>query len=696
MPLPSLEQYFYLLTERESLSSSQLGDYEFLSDASGKYLYKHGTTAVVFKARKGNKHYAIRFFLREEPQLFRRYEQISSYLENKQLEWKVGFKFLERGIFFEEQFYPVIIMDWAEGLPLNQFIDEEIFNQSLLFGLQKKLANLSDSLEKNHIGHGDLKFDNILIDRNGADFSFKLVDYDSFYVPDFEGLKNLEPGSPGFQHPRRLASDFSERVDRFSLWVMLTALEALKHDTDLWTNADQFGYNKTKNLVFTLKDLINPAGSKLIQRLQGYKSEALNFYLEKLIRYSQLTRLDDVEKPALYKDAAYMPATKPVAAPVPPVPPVASVPAVPTPAPKPKEEEKKFDIEIKSNPSGKDVALRGVKKGITPLKLSITRNDFAFVEVMDGNEKVKVPINDQIKTYEIGLPKKEPVQQPAIEQDEILEFGADRYTITEGDLATINWRVKGNSKIHISNIGEVAEKTGKKRIVLKDTTRYVLSVGSKQRSLTISVDPKPTPVIEKPAAPAETKVPYKRSYSQIKTKKTRSKKPYVLGGLALLVLIIAFFLFRYFTNPDTQTAGQYNTADLGNAYNTEPAFSTTTVTTFLDGLYASYNQRDLNGILNHYAPAITEYYDEKNMNKDSLRSVINDLFIAPALYRCRPDYKSLKVEPSENHCKVTITVMEQLKSDEASAEEKYNTTIEYVIDPSFKIISEKNIETKSR
>ena len=120
-------------------------------------------------------------------------------------------------------------MEWVEGTPLNKFIDRYSVDNFTLSKLQRKLIELSASLEESGIGHGDLKYNNIILQNEGADIRLKLIDYDSMFIPAFRGKKNLETGSPGFQPLKRLASHFSETVDRFSIWVMLTTLEAVKN-----------------------------------------------------------------------------------------------------------------------------------------------------------------------------------------------------------------------------------------------------------------------------------------------------------------------------------------------------------------------------------------------------------------------------------------------------------------------------------
>jgi hypothetical protein len=725
MPLPTLEQYLSILETREQGVLSHLRDYQFLRTDSGdgkEFFFRHGTSAAVFKAVKGGKHYAVRLFLRDEPQIFKRYEEVSDYLSGKRFFWKLDFTYLPREIIIGDKGYPAVIMDWAEGLHLNHFIDEAVYSHSTLSRLQEKLVELVSSLEENKIGHGDLKFDNLIIQKQANDFSISLVDYDSMYVPALEGEKNLEPGSPGYQHPRRLASNFSETMDRFSVWVMLTALEAIKEDSSLWTDPSQIGYKPERNLLFTLKDFINPTNSKLFQKLKSYNNPALNFYTENLIRFCQIQHLNSIEKPVLFEEQVLSKLVKQenkeldkqeIREPVKQVTPepvkeeikLQEDVIVVQPKVEPKTEtpvrEVLHEAEIKSVPPGKDLLLRGVKKGITPLKLSLAKADFDFVEIRDENEKVKVPVNDQITSYEINLPKKElPVIQKPAEQDEIIEFTADRYSATEGELATINWKVKGDGKIHISNIGEVAEKAGRKRIVLNNTAKYVLTVGSKKRALTIKVQPKKTePKTEHPEPKIGQLITKAKTNLHIKERVTRpasqlSKKWIVPAAIVIAIGGLSFLGYQVLSG-EKQSGGyltqQTNTAKIGLVPQEASAvYTEANVTEFLRKLYSAYNKRDLKAILGSYNNSLTEYYDSSNLSKASLIPILDDLFLTPQTYSCKPDYSSLKIEPLGNNCKVTVNVVEKIRYDVSSKTESYNSTIEYTLDPSLKIIAEKH------
>src|SRR5690606_13181464 len=120
------------------------------------------------------------------------------------------------------------------------------------------------------------------IEGDANDFKIKLIDYDGMYVPPLDNHKSFENGRSEFQHPKRTLNHFNSEIDRFSIWVIITALEALKYDKALWDEVMQGGYNTLDNFLFIAQDFLNPSDSKLFERLDKVNSDSLNFYVNKI------------------------------------------------------------------------------------------------------------------------------------------------------------------------------------------------------------------------------------------------------------------------------------------------------------------------------------------------------------------------------------------------------------------------------
>ena len=168
--------------------------------------------------------------------------------------------------------------------------------------MQKKLIVISDDLEKYNVGHGDLQCGNIIISGTPSNFQVKLIDYDGMYVPAMAYKKSIEKGRSEFQHPKRTLHNFNPEMDRFSFWVMITALEAIKIDKTLWREVMQGGFNTLDNFLFTIQDFLNPYQSNLFNRLYKLNSTSLNFYLETL-KWLCNSEMSIIPKPSLYPNS---------------------------------------------------------------------------------------------------------------------------------------------------------------------------------------------------------------------------------------------------------------------------------------------------------------------------------------------------------------------------------------------------------
>ena len=195
-----------------------------------------------------------------------RYEAISRHLRQAKLPFTVDFSYLEQGIRVAGRWYPVLKMEWIEGLTLNQFVAKYADKPAVLEGLLHIWARMARHLRASGAAHGDLQHGNVLLvpEAGAASLGLKLVDYDEFFVPALAGKPSGEVGHGSYQHPRRTREGtYSLEVDRFPVLLIATALSALKAGgRALWEK-----YDNGDNLLFTQEDLEAPSKSPLFYEL---------------------------------------------------------------------------------------------------------------------------------------------------------------------------------------------------------------------------------------------------------------------------------------------------------------------------------------------------------------------------------------------------------------------------------------------
>src|SRR5262249_6859145 len=235
-----------------------------------------GNFADVYEMRgQGGARWAVKCFTREVRGLRERYSEISRYLQGARLPFTVDFQYLEQGIRVRGQWYPVLKMQWVEGLLLNEFAGDNVERPNRLQALGQVWLRLARSLREARLAHADLQHGNVILVPSGSSLAIKLIDYDGMFVPSLAGRPSGEVGHANYQHPQRIRQGtFSAEVARCPLVLVATALHALTLVPELWKR-----YDNGDNLLFTQADLLAPAESPLFQELGRFRDAQMRSLL---------------------------------------------------------------------------------------------------------------------------------------------------------------------------------------------------------------------------------------------------------------------------------------------------------------------------------------------------------------------------------------------------------------------------------
>ena len=264
MNYPSISDYIEALRDAED-SLSELKDLRLVCDDQGHPIMSSGNFAVVFKMQAPTGEYhALKCFLRDQEERSERYRMIAEELQYVQSTYLVKFRYLESELFVDVpntggEEYPVLLMDWIDGIPLDQYL-KTIINKSYEKDLLAyRFSLLARWLVTQTFAHGDLKPDNICVRDDG---SLVLLDYDGMYVPALSGRKPLEQGSPHYRHPLRSTLPFDKHIDDYSLSLILLSLRAIAFERCLY-----YKYSSNEYLLFSEKDQMNPYTSPAFKEL---------------------------------------------------------------------------------------------------------------------------------------------------------------------------------------------------------------------------------------------------------------------------------------------------------------------------------------------------------------------------------------------------------------------------------------------
>ncbi|MGW4382970.1 protein kinase domain-containing protein [Kitasatospora sp. NPDC004531] len=239
--------------------------------------------------------YAVKCFTRHVPDQETRYQAISRQLEalapaSLSQPWKMGFEYLPDAIGVGRERFPVLKMEWVDGVTLSTWLDHNHRDSRSVDSVADRFAELATDLALHGIAHGDLQHGNLLVSQDGT---LRLVDYDGMYVPALAGQGGTERGHRNYQSPTRGSDDFDSTVDRFSTWVIFLALKAVAADPGLWAELHE---PMGEYLLLTEDDFKNPSASPRFPALLSHPDRAVRDLADQ-VRYLAWQPLDSL--PAL-------------------------------------------------------------------------------------------------------------------------------------------------------------------------------------------------------------------------------------------------------------------------------------------------------------------------------------------------------------------------------------------------------------
>ena len=263
MNYPLISEYIEAIKSSED-NLNQLNHLRPVLDDNGEPVMSSGNFAVVFKMKdeQTGKFHAVKCFLKEQEGRAEAYKEIAKELENVSSTFLTPIKYYENELFVdsnatEDIEFPVLLMDWVEGVPLDKYVRDNIDDSYELELLTWNFKLMATWLLEQPFAHGDLKPDNIIVRDDGT---LVLVDYDGMYVPAMEGQSARELGSPDFRHPQRTEQDFDKRIDDFPIVSIVLSLKAIALKPELLER-----YGVKDRLLFSEADYRNLGNCRFVK-----------------------------------------------------------------------------------------------------------------------------------------------------------------------------------------------------------------------------------------------------------------------------------------------------------------------------------------------------------------------------------------------------------------------------------------------
>jgi hypothetical protein len=249
--------------------------------------YSGGFTTTYHLHGKPSQNWAVRCFIKDVPELQRRYDAFGRFLADSSSPYFVRATCQFDGIQVNSAWYPIIKMQWVEGQTLDEYVEDLLDKKASLIGLVEQFESLVKALKQRKIAHGDLQHGNIIVRHGGL----HLIDYDGVFLPELAPLGSNEIGHPNYQHPGRDATQYGPELDHFSTIVIYLSLKALTVSPGLWR---KYNGGRGENILFVQNDFLRPKASQLLNDLAQLPQ--LSVLVE---RFRKICALPPTETPGL-------------------------------------------------------------------------------------------------------------------------------------------------------------------------------------------------------------------------------------------------------------------------------------------------------------------------------------------------------------------------------------------------------------
>jgi serine/threonine protein kinase len=260
----------------------------------GTWVTRHsGGYAIVFPFIKANgQKIVVRCWFADIGDPKKRMLAIANHLTKLNCPYFVKLSYLDDALLINGKLQPIVTMDYVEEPTLKEYINENINSPSAILKLAENFKLMVQFFHQNNIAHGDLSHGNIKVKNDG---NLIVIDYDSMFVQDLNGMPDVIKGLPGYQHPARNSNTtVNAKLDYFSELVIYLSLIVFSNNKAMWAE-----YFETEDLLFSRQDYESPNSSALFAKLKRSSNPQIVDLTNKLVNclnYSDISHIKPLEE----------------------------------------------------------------------------------------------------------------------------------------------------------------------------------------------------------------------------------------------------------------------------------------------------------------------------------------------------------------------------------------------------------------
>lgn len=228
--LPSAEEYINAISNY-TFYFRTLENLKIITE-NNRVTYVKGANSVVFKMQDEltGKYYAIKCYTDVKYDIYNRLEIVKTKLDLVESPYLVKFDIVYNEINInvndlvdeEVVYFPVVIMDWVDGVTLDNYIPEPEKAKDDFRKLINNYKTMSSWLLEQRFCHGDISPKNIVITK---DNNILLIDYDNMVFSDEEiPVSTNKMKDENFCNPCQESSKTEINIDNFSLISIMISL----------------------------------------------------------------------------------------------------------------------------------------------------------------------------------------------------------------------------------------------------------------------------------------------------------------------------------------------------------------------------------------------------------------------------------------------------------------------------------------